>query len=103
MRTNHEKVSAKDWIRSRLPQLGQVVLLFFVGYILADVLVELLAPTTGSAQGSFEVIAQQMRSLGYWIRKLIVSVLGGLVYLVLLWYWKPRDYSTNTIKHNEKQ
>ena len=86
----------KGWFQLQLPRVVGTVVIMFVAFVAADIVVELLDPTTGSAQDSPENVFDEMKSSGYWVTKLVLSFFGGVLYGVLLWYLRGRRYSKGT-------
>jgi hypothetical protein len=83
---NNESRSHAVTHRFQIRQLLSMVLFVFIVSIVADVIVDSLAPATGSAQDSFRIILNEMRSSTYWLRKLGGILVVGILYALVLWY-----------------
>jgi len=91
-----KSVTVKRWFKVQRRSLLSAFLILFWAFVLGDIVIELLAATTGRAYDSVEAIFNQMRSSGYWARKLVFSFGGAILYGAVLWYLKGRTYSKNS-------
>jgi hypothetical protein len=90
--SNHQSVRREAQLRL-LRKLGVAVLILLAVLVLADIVGQFLIPTDGSAQKPSADVFNEMKFAGYWVRKLTLSIVGGVLYGVLLWQWRSRRHS----------
>jgi hypothetical protein len=90
MKTTRKAESVKQWLRRQLPRLIGVMVLMFTGFVIVDILIDGLFPTSANAQGSTGNAFDDMKFLSYWLEKLVFSVGAAALYGAALWHLKGR-------------
>lgn len=88
MKTGMRSESMSHWIQRQRRHMIGVAVIMFIGYVIADIVVGSLFPSTANAQASLEGVFSEMKLSSYWLKKLVFSIGGGVLYGVLLWYLK---------------
>lgn len=90
MKGTQNSPSGTQWLQRQLPRLIGMVVILFVGYVIADIAVELLFPSSQNAQGSLQEVFAEMKFFSYWVKKLVFSVGAAALYGAVLWHLSRR-------------
>ena len=88
MKSTENSQSGTHWLKRQLPRLIGMVVILFVGYVIADIAVELLFPSSQNAQGS--LVFTEMKFFSYWVKKLAFSVGAAALYGAVLCHLSRR-------------